>query len=170
MPGAKLRGWEQESETLKSWCSCLAHPGQLPSSLLTLKSHLCGTFWWLGKESAHNAGDAGLIPGLGRSPRDGNGNALQYSCLGVIGHGHRSLVGYSPWGHKESDTTKTYTQTLVGGLPWWSSGKDYTLPMQGTWVQSPVRELRSHILQLRVRTTQLKIWNPATKTLHSKIN
>ena len=29
-----------------------------------------------------NAGDAGLIPGLGRSPGEGNGNPLQYSCLG----------------------------------------------------------------------------------------
>ena len=28
-----------------------------------------------------NAGDAGLIPGLGRSPGEGNGNPLQYSCL-----------------------------------------------------------------------------------------
>ena len=28
-----------------------------------------------------NAGDAGLIPGLGRSPGEGNGNSLQYSCL-----------------------------------------------------------------------------------------
>ena len=34
-----------------------------------------------GKASAHNAGDPGLIPGLGRSPGDGNGNPLQYSCL-----------------------------------------------------------------------------------------
>ena len=33
------------------------------------------------KESACNAGDPGLIPGLGRSPKKGNGNALQYSCL-----------------------------------------------------------------------------------------
>ena len=29
-----------------------------------------------------NAGDAGLIPGLGRSPGEGDGNPLQYSCLG----------------------------------------------------------------------------------------
>ena len=29
-----------------------------------------------------NAGDMGLIPGLGRSPGEGNGNPLQYSCLG----------------------------------------------------------------------------------------
>ena len=35
-----------------------------------------------GKESACNAGDLGLIPGLGRSPGGGNDNPLQYSCLG----------------------------------------------------------------------------------------
>ena len=35
-----------------------------------------------GKESAYNAGDPGLIPGFGRSPGEGNGNQLQYSCLG----------------------------------------------------------------------------------------
>ena len=34
-----------------------------------------------GKESACNAGDPGSIPGLGRSPGEGNGNPLQYSCL-----------------------------------------------------------------------------------------
>ena len=33
------------------------------------------------KESACNAGDLGSIPGLGRSPGEGNGNSLQYSCL-----------------------------------------------------------------------------------------
>ena len=35
----------------------------------------------VGKESVCNAGDPGLIPGLGRSPGEGNGNPLQYSCL-----------------------------------------------------------------------------------------
>ena len=35
----------------------------------------------VGKESACNVGDLGLIPGLGRSPGEGNGNPLQYSCL-----------------------------------------------------------------------------------------
>ena len=34
-----------------------------------------------GKESACNEGDPGWIPGLGRSPGEANGNALQYSCL-----------------------------------------------------------------------------------------
>ena len=35
----------------------------------------------IGKESACSAGGLGLIPGLGRSPGEGNGNPLQYSCL-----------------------------------------------------------------------------------------
>ena len=34
-----------------------------------------------GKASAYNAGDSGSIPGSGRSPGEGNGNPLQYSCL-----------------------------------------------------------------------------------------
>ena len=34
-----------------------------------------------GKASAYNVGDLGSIPGSGRSPGEGNGNALQYSCL-----------------------------------------------------------------------------------------
>ena len=37
--------------------------------------------WLKGKESACNAGDSALIPGLGRSPGGGNGNPLWYSCL-----------------------------------------------------------------------------------------
>ena len=42
-----------------------------------------GLPWWFGsKESICNAGDPGSIPGLGRSPGEGNGNPLQYSCLG----------------------------------------------------------------------------------------
>ena len=66
------------------------------------------------KESACNAGDLGLIPGLGRSPGGGHGNLLQYSCL-ENSHGQRNLAGYSPWGCKESDTTEqvsTHAQTV----------------------------------------------------------
>ena len=58
--------------------------------------------------SACNAGDLGLIPGSGKSPGEGNGNLLQYSCL-ENSHGQRSLVGYGPWGHRESDTTEQLT-------------------------------------------------------------
>ena len=56
------------------------------------------------KNPPTNAGDVGLIPGLGRSPRGGNGNPLQYSCL-EKSHGQRSLAGYSIRGHKKSDRT-----------------------------------------------------------------
>ena len=53
------------------------------------------------KASVYNAGDPGLSPGLGRSPGEGNGNPLQYYCLE---NAMDSLVGYSLWGRKESDT------------------------------------------------------------------
>ena len=59
-----------------------------------------------GKASACNAGDPGLIPGLGRSPQEENGNLLQYSCL-------ENPMDRGAWwatvhgvGHKESDTTE----------------------------------------------------------------
>ena len=62
--------------------------------------------WHLSRrESTFSAGDAGdvdLIPGLGRSPERGNGNPFQYYCM-EKSHGWRSLMGYSPWGCKESD-------------------------------------------------------------------
>ena len=44
-----------------------------------------------------NAGDAGSVPELGRSPGEGNGNPLQYSGKS---HRQRSLVDYRPWDHK----------------------------------------------------------------------
>ena len=47
-------------------------------SLRNVKGFLSGSE---GKESAYNAGDMDSIPGLGRSPGEGNGNPLQHSCL-----------------------------------------------------------------------------------------
>ena len=47
-------------------------------------------------ESACNVGEPGLIPGSGGSPGEGNGNPLQYSCLGnSLPHGQRSLAAGS---------------------------------------------------------------------------
>ena len=51
-----------------------------------------------------NTGDSGLIPGSGSFLGEGNGNPLQHSCL-ENPHGRRSLMGYSPWGRRESDIT-----------------------------------------------------------------
>ena len=56
-----------------------------------------------GKESVYSAGDPGLIPGWGRSPGVGNGNPLQYSCLGS--HMDRG-AWWGPWGHKELHRTE----------------------------------------------------------------
>ena len=53
-----------------------------------------------GKEYACNAGDPSSVPGLERSPGEGNGYPLHYSCL------ENSVDrGYSTWGQKELDTT-----------------------------------------------------------------
>ena len=57
--------------------------------------------------------DVSLMPETGRSPGGGNGNSLQYSCLGNTTHGQKSLAGYSSRRHKESDMTErtnTYIQ------------------------------------------------------------
>ena len=73
-----------------------------------------------GKASACSAGDPGLIPGLGRSPGEGNGNPLQYSCLenSMDWEAPQSLVGYSPWGRKVSDTAERLqlTYSLTGQI------------------------------------------------------
>ena len=56
--------------------------------------------------NAREVSDTGLIPGSGKSPEEGNGNPLQYSCLeNPRIHGQRSLAGYSPWDRKELDMT-----------------------------------------------------------------
>ena len=57
------------------------------------------------KAPAGKAGNPGLIPESGRSPREGNSNPLQYFSLGKS-HGWTSPVGYNPWGRKELDMTE----------------------------------------------------------------
>ena len=56
-----------------------------------------------GKESACNARDLGSFPEWGRYLGEGNGNPLQYACLGNP-MDKKSLAGYSLWGLKDSDT------------------------------------------------------------------
>ena len=55
--------------------------------------------------SAGGVRGAGLVPGSGGPPGGGHGNPPQSSCL-ENPHGQRSLVGYSPRGRKELDTTE----------------------------------------------------------------
>ena len=67
------------------------------------------------KDSAYNAGDLGLIPGSGRSPGEGNGNPLQYSC-------GENPMDRGAWrgtvhtlGRKESDMTERLTLSFISG-------------------------------------------------------
>ena len=108
--------------------------------------HVSGGFWVLGfpggsddKESASNAGDLGLIPGLGKSPGEGHGNPLQYLCL-ENPHGQRSLAGYSPWGLKKSDMTERLTLCVLQGL--------HMLDLQNL-CDSQVKTLDSSCLKLK---------------------
>ena len=74
-----------------------------------------------GKESACNVGDPGLIPGLGRSPEEGNGNPLQYSCL-------ENSMDRGAWWAAVQGVEKSQTWLsnkhffLLGVLSLWPSG------------------------------------------------
>ena len=78
-------------------------------------------------------------------------------ALGV-GDGQGSLTCCSPWGRKESDTTERFNWTSGTSLmvQWLS----VCLPVQGTWVQSLVREVRSHMLH--------SMANPPSKNKQTK--
>ena len=70
--------------------------------------------WWLGsKESTSNTEDTSAIPGSGRSPGEGNGYLLQYSCLG---NPMDSLVGYHPCDRKRVRHDLTSKQQWETGL------------------------------------------------------
>ena len=74
---------------------------------------MINTYWGFpggsgGKESACNAGDQGSVSWLGRSPGEGNGNPLQYSCL----ENPMDREAYSLWYRKESDMTESLTLSL----------------------------------------------------------
>ena len=84
----------------------LPRPFAMPSSLLDF---LGGS---AGKNPPANAGDLGLIPGSGRSPGEGNGNPLQYSCLENPMDREATSRLQSMRVAKESDTTEnTHTHT-----------------------------------------------------------
>ena len=73
------------------------------------------------KKPPANAGDIrdmGSIPSE-RYPGGGHGNQFQYSCL-ENPHGQRSLLGCSPWGHKESDMAEQLsTAHTAQDMPEW---------------------------------------------------
>ena len=127
-----------------------------------------------GKASAQNAGDQGSIPRSGRSPwrRKWQPTPL---LLHRKFHGWRSLVGYSPWGRRESDMTERLqfhhlsnlqikTLLTLWGFPCGSVVKNPPAMQepQETWVQSLGREdpleksmaIQSSILAWRIPWTE----------------
>ena len=100
------------------WMDCGGYPSLFESILILFSLLLefrncidfpCGTD---GKESVYNAGNPGWIPGLGRSPREGNGYLLQYFCL----VNSMDREAYSQWGCKESDMTEQLTHFIINEL------------------------------------------------------
>ena len=103
-------GFPGSSAGRESACN-VGHPGSIPRLRRSPREGIDYPLQWSGasldgsdgKESTCNVSDLSLIPGSG-NPR-GHGNPPHYSCL-ENPHGQRSLAGYSPWGHKESDMTE----------------------------------------------------------------
>ena len=112
---ASLPGRYREEFVLAKILGAYLYGTSCVSQLLLLRPHLGLLRWLIGKEFAWNArdtGDAGLIPGSGRPPGEGCGNPLQL-FLPEKSHGQRSLAGYSPWSHKELDTTEHTPGNLI---------------------------------------------------------
>ena len=106
MASGPITSWEIDGETVETvadfifWGSKITAAGDCSHEI---KRHSLG---FPGgsevKASASDAGDPGLIPGLGRSPGEGNGNPLQHSCL----ENPMDRGAFAPWGCRESDMTE----------------------------------------------------------------
>ena len=112
---------------------------QSSSQLASLSTRVCSILAWDsdfpggsdGKASVYNAGDLGSIPGSGRFPGEGNGNALQYSCL----DGQRSLhQGSSVHGVTNSQRRLSEILLVSKYTPCEPQGT-LTFPGLGAWVQ-----------------------------------
>ena len=92
------------------------------------------------KNSPADVGDTGLTPGSARSPAVGNDNLFQYSWLENF-HGQRNMAGYSPWCHKESDTTEWLSAHTHTRLVCTRGNLAYLIVELGHW-SSPALELK----------------------------
>ena len=113
-----------------------------------------------------NAGDAGLTPGSGRSPGEGNSYPRQYSCL-ENPHGWRSLVGYSLQDHKESDMIE---QLLEASVKHSARGKGHeeggsTYAKAGSSPRSPPGNPRASTLITRACLLYYFVLSPTPLTL-----
>ena len=89
-----------------AWVCCPLAPWLLSLGIYSILSFAAGIPRWLsGKESACPCRRCRFNPCVGKIPWSRNGQPAPVFLPGKF-HGQRSLVGYSPWGHKESDTTE----------------------------------------------------------------
>ena len=125
------------------------------ASLVSQKVKNLTQLKWLSSSSSSNAGDPALIPGLGRSPGEGNDNTLHYSCL-ENAMGQRNLAGYSLWGGKESDMTEQISVSVcLVALDWYSSSI-----LENFWDFFFLRwgELKYHLYSFLIKNyTSLKV-------------
>ena len=121
------------------------------------------------KNMPADAGDEDSIPGSGRSPEGGNGNPLQYSCLGP--HEQRSLAGYSPWGHQKVkhnwETEHAHTSSLLLTLYVGFSTQTFIKEVQviAPFTSSLIQFLHSllHLLRPRSGQKDLLSWQSLTR-------
>ena len=139
-PAWCLGCWFRKSNHLMNQCSVSSLQHSIYTHTVLTPNHInkwlgrgnppCFPCSSVGKESACSVGDPGSIPGLGRSPGEGNGNPLQYPWPRKF-YGQRSLVGCSPWDRKEMGMTEWLTHNIQI-LPAGSIGKK-VLQLPPTW-------------------------------------
>ena len=107
-----------------------------------------------GKESARHVGDLGSIPGLGRSPGEGNSYLLQYSCLGNSGD-------------KELDMTKWLSLSLYL-ITKWSKPTQFSFEMAMCMICSSTSWLHRNYCWIRKKEEKGKVFLPKHSFFHNK--
>ena len=115
------------------------------------------------KESACNAGDLGLIPGSGRSPGEGNGKPLQYSCL--ENPMDRGAWHYSPWGCRVRHdwVTNTHIHTYRQLTMLWVPGgqqRDSAIYIHVSILPQTPLPSKPFLAFLSFKSPALKGWTP----------
>ena len=111
-----------------------------------------------GKEPACNVGDPDLIPGLGRSPGEGNGNPLQYSCLKNFMD--RGAKRASPWGLRvgHDRASNTHTQSFLDSGTTHSTDIEFTHQLLAEIIGSDRQGIC--YVTVRSRVVYLPLWSP----------